>query len=280
MRPTSTDPGDGDRGAPGAAGASGLPGQRTSSARRGGRPAVEETTTAVGGGGTPITIARSSLRPARLDRPLTAGQASSSLGWADPHLDKLLNDAMDRARTEAAEQGYAEGLRQGRAEAAGQARTETLRRKEERREHEEQLAAHVNLLLTALQQAVQQQSEELVPAWDELADTLVDGALAIARGAVGRELTTVDAEVLQALRIAVRSLSGSEDLQVRMNPEDLQILAQATGEDSLESVCPAGVRLTSDPHVPRGGVQARATTRRVRVLLSEAIARAEEVLRG
>ncbi|MDQ1293682.1 MAG: flagellar assembly protein FliH [Actinomycetota bacterium] len=308
MRPTSTDPGEpdpedrnpedrnpgdrtpeedrtpegtGSRGRePAGPTAPGLPGQRTSSRKRGGHPAVEETTTAVCGGGTTITIARSSLRPAQLNRPLTAGQASASLGWADPHLDRLLNEAMARARAQATQEGFTEGLRQGRERAAQEAAAQTLRRDQDRFEQGQQLALHVNHLLTALQEAVQQQSEELVPAWDELADALLDGALTIARSALGRELTSLDAQALQALRVAVRSLSGSNDLQVRLNPEDLRILSHATGDDSLEAVCPVGVHLAPDPQVPRGGVQAQATTKRVKILLSEALARAEEVLRS
>jgi flagellar biosynthesis/type III secretory pathway protein FliH len=298
MRPTSTDPGEpdpedrtpqdegqipegaGPRGRePAGPATPGVPGQRTSSRKRGGHPAVEETTTAVCGGGATITVARSSLRPAQLNRPLTAGQASASLGWADPHLDRLLNEAMARARAQATDEGFTEGLRQGRQQAVQEAAAQSLQRDQDRFEQEQQLVLHVNHLLTALQQAVQQQSEELVPAWDELADTLLEGSLAIAQGALGRELTSLDAQTLQALRIAVRSLSGSNDLQVRLNPEDLRLLSQATGEDSLEAICPVGVHLAPDPQVPRGGVQAQATTKRVRILFSEALARAAEVLR-
>ena len=208
------------------------------------------------------------IRPARLDRPLHRGQTSSP-GWGDPQLDRLVAEAAEIAREQARGQGYAVGWGQGRQAATIREHIDAELAAGQAARQREAFAARAQTLLGALASAAQAVQTSVAPAWTELADSLVDGALAIARAALGRELTTIDAEVAEAVRHAVRALAEQDDVVVHVNPGDLELLQALPGTD-----------LPADAAQPPGGVAAQTPTQRVRVRLADAVTRAEEVLRS
>jgi flagellar biosynthesis/type III secretory pathway protein FliH len=171
-------------------------------------------------------------RPAKLDRPLSGGALGS--GLTDPRLQAGLAEAIEQARGAALAEGYAAGWALGSKAAAEQQAT--------------------------------------LPAWHEVADALADGALAIAAAALDRELRTVDAPVVEALKVALRALAGQEVVAIRLHPDDAAMLDP--------DVLPDGVRLVPDADVARGGVLAQTPAQRLLMHLPAALAAAEEVLRS
>jgi flagellar biosynthesis/type III secretory pathway protein FliH len=209
------------------------------------------------------------VRPAKLDRPLSRGALGS---LSDPRLQAGLAEAIEQAREAALAEGYAAGWALGSKAAAERADAAERARQAEVATGRQSLAKHAKPLLTALAEAARRQQRAALPAWDEVADALADGALAIAAGALDRELRTVDAPVVEALKAALRALSGQEVVAIRLHPDDAAMLDP--------DVVPDGVRLVPDAEVPRGGVLAQTPAQRLLMHLPAALAAAEEVLRS
>ncbi len=209
-------------------------------------------------------------RPARFDR-----QLNGVLGWADPLVERRIAEATQRAVADARSLGYAAGWAQGRQEAAQHEAAERVERMQAMREAMRVQAERAQVLLHALQEAARQVNLAATPAWEEVADAVADGALAIARAALGRELAAVDAEAADAVRIAVRCLGEPSDLTVHVNPQDLALVEQLAGPE-----LPAGIRLVADSSLSPGSVLATGPVQRLRRDLPAAVARAEEVLRS
>ncbi len=205
------------------------------------------------------------------DRPL----GGDALGWADPAVEQRIAAAATRAEEQARSLGYAAGWAQGRRAAAER---ESAERAERQRQSATALAQHVQRaqdLLRALDSAARQVRQATMPAWAEVADVIADGALAIARAALGRELEAVDSETADAVRVAVRALSDSPEVTVHVNPQDLALLGELVAGE-----LPDGVRLVADPDLAPGAVLAAGPVQRVRRDLPAAVRRAEEVLRS
>ncbi len=128
------------------------------------------------------------VRPVRFDRPL-AGAAAAATGaaWGDPALDAVLAEVVENARREGLAQGYAAGWAAGRRDADDVARVEAAERAGRLRMERDAVLAAARGLLEALAEAAARRPEE--PKWADLADTLADGALTIARAALARELS-------------------------------------------------------------------------------------------
>lgn len=210
------------------------------------------------------------FRPARLDRPI--GRRLLAPGYADPALESMVAAAAGKAQEAARAHGYAAGWAQGRQAAAEQAAAEqqarTARLEQDRRE----VATRGQALLAALAEAVRREQHAAAPQWHDVADALADGAMALAAAALGRELATVDEPLLEAVRVAVRTLGDPDTVAVHLHPADAATLTLAD--------LPAGVRLVPDPEVPQGAVHAQTPVQRLLVNLPAALAAAEEVLRS
>jgi len=219
---------------------------------------------AVGGpqGGSGAAV----IRPARLDRPLSGRLLEP--GYADAHLEAMLAEAAERARESAQAQGYAAGWAHGHQAAAAAQQAAGEQAEAGRRA----AAARAETLLAALADAGRRQQQAGLPAWHEVADALADGALALARAALGRELRAIDEPVAEAVRTALRQLAAPDEVCVHLNPDDAALLATAT--------LPPTVRLVADASVPAGAVRAQTPTQRLLLHLPAALAAAEEVLRS
>jgi flagellar assembly protein FliH len=213
------------------------------------------------------------VRPARFDRPLAGLQAARiGAGWGDPALDAELAEAVVDGRRQGLAQGYAVGWAAGRRAAAEReavdAATRAAAAEAERREQRQR----AEVALAALADAVRHGASTLTPAYEELADVLVEGALAIARAALARELTSVDDDLEHRIRLAVRSLAGDGRLVLRVHPADLAAIDGA--------LLPADAELVPDPTLPVGAVAVRGESQRLRLDVTGAVAEAEEVLRS
>jgi flagellar assembly protein FliH len=211
--------------------------------------------------------------PARLDRPLRGGLIGH--GWAHPQIEQQIARARALAVESARSEGYAAGWSQGRRAATGAAVEHERRREAEVARQAEQAAARVEVLLAALADAVRRADAAAVPAWAEVSDAIVDGAVGIARAVLARELATVDATVLEALRTAVRCLGEPAEVTVVAHPADAALLAALTPAER-----PAVLRIRPDPALPPGTVSALTPAQRVTVDIPAALAAAQEVLRG
>ncbi|MBT0771414.1 hypothetical protein KIH74_20925 [Kineosporia sp. J2-2] len=213
--------------------------------------------------------ARAAVRPAQLDRPLHRGTPGAQ--FSDPKLEQAVRAAADQARTDAQAQGYLAGWAQGRQAAAEENLAVRATQLEETQQLRAELAHRAEDLMVALREAARQVHEATLPDWNEVADALTDGALRLAKAALGREMSTVDESVEQAVRTAVRQVSASDEAVVHLNPDDAETLGQAGVE---------GVRIVPDPELAPGSVTVLTPTQRLRHDLPAALAAAEEVLRS
>jgi flagellar assembly protein FliH len=216
------------------------------------------------------TDPRADVRPVRFDRPL-AGAAAAATGaaWGDPALDAVLAEAVENARREGLAQGYAAGWAAGRRDADDVARVEAAERAGRLRIERDAVLAAARGLLEALAEAAARRPEE--PAWADLADTLADGALTIARAALARELNSVDDDVAARVRSALHALAGDGALVLHLAPADAALLTEHA---------PDGAVLVADPSLAPGTVVVRGETQRLRLDVPAAVAAAEEVLRS
>jgi len=226
----------------------------------------EQDPEAPAAGGLPGGSGTAVIRPARLDRPLSGRLLEP--GYADAHLEAMLAEAAERAREAARAQGYAAGWAHGAQAAAAAQQAGREQAEAERRA----AAARAETLLAALAEAARRHQQAGLPAWHEVADALADGALALARAALGRELRAIDEPVADAVRTALRRLAAPGEVSVHLNPEDAALLATAD--------LPPTVRLVADASVPAGAVRAQTPTQRLLLHLPAALAAAEEVLRS
>jgi flagellar assembly protein FliH len=215
---------------------------------------------------------------ARFDTPLGAGpfgKAQPALGWAHPEVQRQIADASEKARGQARSLGYAAGWAEGRRAAAEAAVSdrEALQAETDRQRAAE--SAQLRRAVHALAEAARNAEQTAAPAWAELADVITDGALAIARAALGRELQTVSGAVLDTLRTAMHRLGEPQTVAAHLHPADLALVEQVP-----DCPLPEGLKLVADSDVPRGGATVQTPTQRLRMALPVALAKAEEVLRG
>ncbi|HYJ75303.1 MAG TPA: FliH/SctL family protein [Kineosporiaceae bacterium] len=213
------------------------------------------------------------VRPVRFDRPLAGPQAARiGAGWGDPALDAQIAEAVAEGRRQGLAQGFVAGWTAGRRAAAERESAEATARAEAAEAERLRRRERAEALLVALADAARSAAVSTAPEYEELADVLADGALAIARAALARELTSVDDDLVLRVRAAVRALAGDGRLVLRLNPADLA---------AIEGVrLPADAELVADPALPAGAVAVRGEVQRLRLDVPAAVAAAEEVLRS
>ena len=198
------------------------------------------------------SVAKVTVRPARLDRPLQQGTLDP--GYSDPHL----------------EQGYAAGWTQGRQAAAEQAQVQAAEAADELERQRQAAAGQLRQLLAGLAEAARATSQRSASEWSEVADVLGEGALHLAQALLARELHSVDDALMLNVRAVLQQLADPTQAVVHLHPQDAALIKDV----------PDGVRIVPDPAVPVGGVVALTPAQRLRLDLPEALARAQEVLRS
>jgi flagellar assembly protein FliH len=208
-------------------------------------------------------------RAVRFDRPLLDLHS-----WADPRLARDLAEVSRAAREQGLAEGYAAGWAQGRRAAAETERTEATRREQAAEAVRRQTATRAESLLTALAATARTIADQAAPAWDELVDVMLDGSLRLAGVSLQRELASVDSEVLEATRTALRLLPAGESVTLHVHPDDVALLVDPAVD------LPAGLSVTGDPTVAAGTVVARTPLHSLPMDLRAALRVAEEVLRS
>lgn len=211
------------------------------------------------------------VRPARLDQQLSTGFVDPV--YADAHLERLVERAHQQAVAAGRAQGYAQGLAAGSRTAEENARRTAEAIRQQETERAQAFLAQATSALTALSAAGEALRQTMTVTWEEIGDRLFEGAMALARATLARELASVDAEVAEAVRTALRTV-GTTTAEVRVHPEDLHVLATLP-EGSL----PDGIRLVADRGVPRSGAVAVDGFQQVLAHFPSALAAAQEVLR-
>jgi flagellar assembly protein FliH len=233
----------------------------------------QRTAAGVGADRSRQPAAAGEVRVVRFDRPLRTG--ADSVGWGDPEIKQRIERAAQEARQESYSLGYAAGWAQGRRAAAEQAKVDEVERAEATARELQAVRARAEALLHTLAEASRQATVAALPAWAEVADAVADGALAITRAALGRELSAVDAEVADAVRTALRTLTAADEVTLHVHPSEAELLRDLVGAE-----LPGRVRISADASVPAGGVLAQTPVQRLRQDLPAAVARAEQVLRS
>jgi len=207
----------------------------------------------------------------RFDRPLV-----EQPGWADPRIARQIAEVSRSARAQGLAEGYAAGWAQGRRAAAEREAAEVAERTAREEATRRALTVRAQGLLVTLAQAARTLADQVVPAWDDLMDVLVDGALSVAAAGFGRELASLDAPALEAARTALRLLPPTDAITLHVHPSDLELFGEP---DEGASATFQGVPVVVDPGVAPGAVVARTPLQSLPVDLPAAFAAAEEVLR-
>jgi flagellar assembly protein FliH len=208
----------------------------------------------------------------RFDRPLV-----EQPGWADQRVARQIAEVSRAAREQGLAEGYAAGWAQGRRAATEREEAERAGRAERETADRLALTARTQAMLEELARSARALAEQVAPAWGELVDVLVDGAMGVAAAAFGRELAAVDARALEAARTALRLLPAAESVVLHVNPADLELFGPEPGLTGATRV--AGVRVTADGAVSPGTAVARTPLQSLPVDLPAAFAAAQEVLR-
>lgn len=217
------------------------------------------------------------VQPAQFGTPLGQGpfaKARPSLGWAHPDVQRQITRESERARAQARSLGYAAGWAEGRRAAAAELEAEQQALREQTKRLRAKETAQLRRAVQALAEAATNAEYAAAPAWEELADVIAEGALGLARAALGRELGTVDDAVVDQVRTALHRLGEPQVVSAHLNPDDLALVAEVPN-----TPLPAGFKFVADEAVPQGGATVQTPTQRLRMSLPTALAAAEEVLR-
>lgn len=237
------------------------------------------------------------VRRARLDRQLGGSQSGSvsngSAGagdpaevagtlpgdlervYADPLLQDIIRRVADAARAQARAMGYAQGWADGRKAAAVAAAAEADKARVAAASAADAFAVKARSALAALDAANRTHRDALRLDLADVGQALADAAVDLAASALGRELASVDAEVLESVRTAMRALGTTDVTVVQVHPADLATLSSLPA-----GALPDSVRLVADPGVPRGGALAMSANRQVLAHLPAALERAREAMHG
>jgi flagellar assembly protein FliH len=164
---------------------------------------------------------------------------------ADKYLDKIRREAaqiLAQAKQQA-EQIRQQAQQQGREQAVQQAQTEVVSKVRE------QLAGVLPALERAVEQ-LQQARHEWVEQWEQNAVHL---ASAIAARVIRREVSQTPQITLALVREALELASGSQQIQLRLNPADRQALGAAAEDLAARVAKLAPTQVVADPDVSPGG---------------------------
>jgi flagellar assembly protein FliH len=157
----------------------------------------------------------------------------------------------EKARQEAYDAAYAEGLEQGRQAGYDQGLAEG------RAAGKQAMQQQTRETLAPLQPLAERFSEALKGLDGEIAERLLDLALATGRQLAGEALQARPEQILEILRELLHAepaLSGRPRLW--LNPEDLPLVAAQLG-DELDA---AGWQLQPDDQITRGGCRATSAS--------------------
>lgn len=183
----------------------------------------------------------------------------------------------DSGREKAAAQGYTRGHSAGYTAGLRAAEAEAVaRRGRLEAEHAQALADvqfRLDAALSSLQAATEAINSLALPVIADAQDVLLAASLELAEAVIGRALSDGDFAARTALARVLAQPAVPGVYAVRMNPDDLDALDNAT----LEA---AGVRFIPDPELARGDAVAEFEHGRLDARIGTALARAKDALLG
>jgi flagellar assembly protein FliH len=186
--------------------------------------------------------------------------ASSVMASIDPsRIEVAREEGFQQGIAEGRVEGFEQGLVEGRAAAAAEAA-----------EGRRKLAA----ALTALREGAAQLSDLQVLELTAVEDQIVDAALALAEGVLGRELQLAYAPGREALARALALAPAGVGAVAHLHPDDAATLTGALDDLGRE------VAIVADPGVERGGCVLEAGDACIDAQLTTALARAVAVIKG
>ncbi|WP_183044497.1 FliH/SctL family protein [Pseudarthrobacter phenanthrenivorans] len=183
-----------------------------------------------------------------------------------------------RPEPETRDDGYVHGHAAGYTAGLRAAEAERVRRLEEleadfaaRREQQQREARH---LAGLLQSAVAALNAHTVPTIAAAEETLVAAAVELAEAILGYELADRSKAACAALDRALSGSKGLDVVAIRMNPEDLALLANA----GMASDSGTAVELTPDPSLNPGDAVAELPQGFLDAKIGSALARVKNAL--
>lgn len=215
------------------------------------------------------------VRPARFDTHLRTSTLLetpySDPRVVDPGLERIIDDAAERAahagREEGFAQGYAEGVVLGRAEAATQAAEQRSADEAALQDALQRLA----VLGRSLSVAAESIEQRTVPVYGEVGAELGPLVVDLVEALLGRELHEDPAPFVDAVRRAVSRAPHGAPVAISLNPDDLRTARDLRVD--LEQVAGRSVEVRGDSSVPRGGAVADSGARRIDGCLQPALDR-------
>ncbi len=202
------------------------------------------------------------------DVPVPNGRGVLRLG--DVYAEELA-----RLREHAHREGYAAGHAEGLAASASAVAEAELSAQARLAEAQHRWERRLVSATAALGAAATQLEQTAVPVAEDLREEVLQSVLVLVEDLLGRELASVDAAGVDALRRALTLLPTDAPSVVRLHPDDLAEVPA----DALAAL-PASVTVVGDLSVERAGAVAECGVQRVDARLSTALARVREVLRG
>lgn len=213
---------------------------------------------------------------------------SSDTAFAPLAIPVLAETAQEQAALASARsRGYATGFADGRRAAAEEQAAWLAAAENAQAVQEEQVAARVAVLAQALRAAAVELREATVPVLAEVEDVLVEAAFELASAVVGDALADRVAAARAAVARALAGETAGEVAVVRLNPEDLALLADAQAQvEAAGSAGAAGVlargipapHLVPDASVAPGDAIGELPAGWLDARISTALARAREAL--
>ena len=180
-------------------------------------------------------------------------------------------------RTAALAAGYAEGWALGQQQSLAAAQADAERRARQQAAMDAAARTRCDSAVGALAQAASQLHQRQLPVLDELGQTLLEAALALAAAVLDRELQGLDDTALLALRRTVAPLPGQGPVRVRLSPADHAELTQRLARPSWEG---RELDLLADPALRPGEAVAEAEGAVVDGTIASALDRARSALAG
>ena len=199
---------------------------------------------------------------------------STDTGFGRMAFPRLRDGEQDRAdeqsRAEGHAAGYTEGLRQAAADVARRADEINAAHAENERDG----AAQIDHAVSLLGAAARALDERSIPLIQQAEATLVNTSLELAEAILGCELSRTEPSARRALERAMHQpdqLDHSTFHTIRMNPEDLVVLAAQTR--ALESI-----RFVADSQLKRGDALTEFSDGFLDARIGTALARARAAL--
>ena len=176
--------------------------------------------------------------------------------------------------------GYAAGWAEGRRAATIAALEETEQARQREQIAAGQRSAIMEQAVAALAAAATRLDRRATPDLEELEQTVVAVAFALAEAIVDRELAVATDPGTDAIARALSAAPANGPVTVRLHPDDVATLGEAAGMTGEVTVGGRRVVVVGDPSLRPGDATAECDTTTVDARLSSAIDRVREVFLG